>query len=371
MSSTHPRDMADGLVPSASVTIDVLQGQAARLIASHAGATNGRDDVALSPIGRRRKRDLAWLRALSQGLGQRTWLLAARRNDQLVGHLPLAFLRSPVFGRHLVSLPYASTAGVVADDPAVAAALVDRAVELSRELRVRFLELRHETRVEHPDIAAEYSAKVHMRLPLPPEVDTLWKALDAKVRNQVRKGDKQSFTLDWGRHELLADFHGVFGRNMRDLGTPAYGRRFFAAILDAFPDEAELCVVRLAGGPIAAALLLHGDGTTEVPSASALREHNASCVNMWMYWRLLSRAIERGQQRFDFGRSTAGGGVHRFKRQWGAVEEPSLWQYHLRRGAADAVRPESGRFQPLIALWKRLPLPVANAAGAVLVRGIP
>jgi len=44
--------------------------------------------------------------------------------------------------------------------------------------------------------------------------------LPAKARNQVRKGQKQPFTVHWGGEPLLADFYEVFSRNMRDPGTP-------------------------------------------------------------------------------------------------------------------------------------------------------
>jgi hypothetical protein len=35
------------------------------------------------------------------------------------------------------------------------------------------------------------------------------------------------------------------------------------------------------------------------------------------------------------------------------------------------MRPDSGRFSLAIRLWQKLPLWLANAAGPVLVRGIP
>src|SRR5262249_10661178 len=160
----------------------------------------------------------------------------------------------------------------------------ERAVDLADQLNVRFLELRHEKPVEHAALSCRISSKVHMRLPLPNTAGKLWDALSAKVRNQVRKGTKNDFAVAWGGRELLADFYAVFSRNMRDLGTPAFGRRLFAAILEQFPSDAELCVIRASAQPIAAALLLHGRGVTEVPSASSLWQFNPTCANMLMYW---------------------------------------------------------------------------------------
>jgi FemAB-related protein (PEP-CTERM system-associated) len=158
---------------------------------------------------------------------------------------------------------------------------------------------------------------------------------------------------------------------MRDLGTPVYGRGLFAAVLDAFPGEAELCLVRDGDKPVAAALLLHGRGVTEVPTAGALREYNPACVNMLMYHRLLARSVGRGQRSFDFGRSTADSSTYRFKKQWGAVPHPAVWQYHVKDGAATDMRPDNPRFERAIRLWQRLPVGLTRVLGPVIVRGIP
>ena len=163
----------------------------------------------------------------------------------------------------------------------------------------------------------------------------------------------------------------LLSRNMRDLGTPAFGRRLFAAVLRQFPDRAEVCVVRDGPRPAAAALLLHGWGVTEVPSASSLRAYNPACVNMLMYWSLLERAVGRGQEVFDFGRSSEDGATFRFKKQWGAAASPAEWQYFLRRGTVGDMRPDNPRYGPLIRVWQRLPVWVTRVVGPRIVRGIP
>ena len=177
--------------------------------------------------------------------------------------------------------------------------------------------------------------------------------------------------MAWGGEELLAEFYEVFSRNMRDLGTPVYGRQLFRSALRHFPGRAELCVVRAGEAPAAAALLLHGRGVTEVPSASSLRRYNPTCANMLLYWHLLERAVGRGQGAFEFGRSTVESNTYRFKRQWGAEPYPAEWQYYLRTGKAGEMRPDNPRYQRFIRLWQRLPVPVTRWLGPRIVRGVP
>jgi FemAB-related protein (PEP-CTERM system-associated) len=313
----------------------------------------------------------AWLATLQQGLDHVPFGLEAVDGDRTRGWLALAYVRSVLFGRFLVSLPYLNSAGVFAEDDETARLLIDRAVQLADELQVRYLELRHERPIEHPALTVRLNSKAHMRLPLPLTAEQLWKQIPSKVRNQVRKGQKSGLSVVWGSTELLPEFYAVFSHNMRDLGTPVYGQALFRAMLQQFPGRAEVCVVRAAGRAAAAGLLLHGQGVTEVPSASALRRYNPTCANMLLYWHLLERAIERRQSVFDFGRSTRDSGTYAFKKQWGAAPEPAEWQYYVRSGTVGAMRPDNPGNQRLIRLWQRLPVCLTQMLGPSIVRGIP
>ena len=292
---------------------------------------------------------------LRSGLGHVPFLLEAVRDNQAVGWLPLALVRSHLFGRFLVSLPYLNSAGLAVEDANVGAALIDRAVRLADEQDVRYLELRHEQRWPHAALTCESTSKTHMRLTLPSSADELWQQLDPKVRNQIRKGQTHNLTVHWGAAELLGDFHNVFSRNMRNLGTPTFGRKLFQSILHQFPDYAELCVVRTANRPIAGALLIHGAGTTKVPSASSLRRYNTTNANMLMYWHLLGRAIERRQQTFDFGRSSLDSNTYRFKKRWELPNRFRSLAVLSRRGSIDEMRPGNARYQRKIQIWRRCP----------------
>jgi FemAB-related protein (PEP-CTERM system-associated) len=313
----------------------------------------------------------AWMTVLERGLGHTPYCLEAVAEGKTVGVLPLAYVRSLLFGRFLVGLPYLNYGGPQADDAATAGRLLDEAAALADRLKVRYLELRSEAAADHPKFERARADKVHMRLALPATAGALWDQLSTKVRNQVRKGQKSGLTVAWGTHDVLGEFHDVFSENMRDLGTPGYGRKLFAATLEQFPGRAELCVVRAEGKPVAAGLLLHGWGVTEVPSASSLRSHNHTCANMLLYWNLLQRSVERGQAVFDFGRSSQDSPTFRFKKQWGAEPVAAQWQCYARSGSSGEMRPDNPSYGRLVRLWRRLPLWLTRRIGPSVVRGIP
>ena len=315
--------------------------------------------------------DPRWLVALKCGLGHRGYLIRAREDGKTIGEIPLVFVKGPIFGKFLCSLPYINTGGAWALNDETCSALIDRACDLADSLDVRYLELRHEKSFSHAKLNFERSDKVHMRLSLPDSDEALDKSFKSKLRSQIRKSVSHNHSVKWGSHNALDDFYSIFAVNMRDLGTPVFPRQLFAAILSEFGDEAELCIVENGGKPVAGALLVHSNGTTEVPSASSLRSWNPKGANMFMYRQLLARAIRRGSHTFDFGRSSVDSGTYKFKTQWGAKPHPAIWQYYVRKGSADEMRPDSDRNQKLVKIWQRLPVWLTKIIGPPIVRGIP
>jgi FemAB-related protein (PEP-CTERM system-associated) len=311
----------------------------------------------------------AWRDVFQRAFGCQVLYFAARRGPEMVGVLPTVFLDSWLFGRALVSLPFLNYGGVLADDDTVARALLAAAIAAARERGCRHVELRH-FHQQFADLPCKRH-KVTMRLRLR-QPNSLWENLDRKARNQVRKAQKSGLTYREGGPELLESFYAVFARNMRDLGTPVYSPRLFAEVLGTFPDRARIHVVTLGSTPVAAGLTFETRGTVEIPWASSVRDFNAMCPNHLLYWSMLDGASARGCSTFDFGRSTPQEGTYKFKEQWGAQPVPLCWEYGLLIGRdLPNSSPTNPKFRLAIAIWKKLPLSVANRIGPSIVRAIP
>jgi FemAB-related protein (PEP-CTERM system-associated) len=314
--------------------------------------------------------DPKWLPVLRQAFGRRGTYLSAIRGGDVVGVLPLVFFSHAVFGRFAVSMPFLNYGGVIADDAAVEAALLERAMAETRRAGGTHLELRH-TRQHFASLTPKRH-KVAMMLDLATSEQAEWDRLDRKVRNQVRKAEKHGLSVAVGGAELLPSFYGVFARNMRDLGTPVYGPAFFRAVLAAFPAQTRVFVVSRGDTPLAASIVLGHRRTVEVPWASALRESNSLSANVFLYWHMLKEAIASGAERFDFGRSTPGEGTFQFKKQWGSQPVELVWEYWMANGgAAPDLSPKNDKFALAIRAWQRLPLRIASALGPSIVRHIP
>ena len=308
-------------------------------------------------------------KALIEGLYGHQCPFQAARDPQgaLVGILPLVRVRSRVFGHFLVSMPFVSYGGPLGSDAAVQA-LSQHADALARREGAKLLELRSAR--ELPVQLPVSHRKVTVVLPIEGGSAVVFGKLKAKLRSQVRRPEKEGVTMRFGEDQVDA-FHAVFARHMRDLGTPAQSKVFFRAIADQFGDDVWFGCAYLNDVPIACGAGFRWGTEFEITWASALREWSHVSANMGLYWAFIERAADAGLTRFNFGRCTAGSATHRFKLQWGGVEE-ALWWYQG-GGALGASTPsaDSAKFALATKVWRRLPVPIATMLGHRIVRYIP
>lgn len=311
----------------------------------------------------------AWKGFFEKSMRKETHYLAAWQRDEITGVLPLVRQKSLVFGDYLVSLPFLNYGGLLSTSEAATAALVDAMNDLAADLGVSHAELRGLARVLDLPVKTN---KVAMHLRLPADADELSSSLGAKLRSQIRRPQRHNPVVKRGGADRLDDFYRVFSRNMRDLGTPVYGKKMFADILERFADSSDIVVIEIDGTPVAAGFLLSHRGMTEVPWASSDRRYNKLSVNMLLYWEMLRTSIERGSRIFDFGRSSVDSGTFRFKKQWGAEPVQLFWSYWLAAGQQlPELNPENSRYALAIRAWQRLPVPLTQAIGPMLARNLP
>lgn len=309
-----------------------------------------------------------WGQLFGEVFGHTPYRWVTRTVDgEIRGLLPAVWMKSRLFGRSLISMPFLNYGGPLGPEED-RAKLGNAMVDEGRARRADRVEFR--SRRSALDLVPSRE-KITVVLPLPEDPEILWtEGLKGKVRSQVRRPRKAGMTASIGPH-LVDDFYEVFARNMRDLGTPVLPRALFHAAVRTFPDETLVCTVESDGTPVAGGLGFLFGGEFELTWASSLREYNRDAPNMLLYWSLMEEVIRRGGTGFNFGRCTPGGGTHRFKTQWGGVDEPLHWTGWTPAGGSEAASGEGGPLQTAVALWQKLPLPVANRLGPLVSRGLP
>jgi FemAB-related protein (PEP-CTERM system-associated) len=310
----------------------------------------------------------AWLRAVERGAGQRALGLVAEKRGQVTGWLPLSEVHSPVFGRALVSSGFAVGGGALAESDRTALTLATAAEELAQRRSCASVELRGGFAPGHWSVRGD--SHCGFVAPLADDDEAQLSAIPRKQRAEVRKALEGDLTVSTGSDEAhRAAHYAVYAQSVRNLGTPVFPRALFDAALDAL--EGDILIVRHLGKPVAGVLSFYHGGAVMPYWGGGTFAARALRANERMYFELMLHARRRGCERFDFGRSKTGSGPYNYKKNWGFEPEPLSYSNWTAPGAkARDADPASARHAARIALWKRLPLPLANVLGPSIARGL-
>ncbi len=309
-----------------------------------------------------------WKQLIESVFRHRTFYFVAEREAEIVGVLPLAEVKSLLFGHALVSLPFGVYGGVAATDSAAVPALHAAARELSGRLGVNHLELRN--RVQREPEWPRQDLYVTFRREIAGDVEANMLAIPRKQRAMVRKGIKHGLRSEID--ETVERFFGLYADNVHRHGTPPFPKRYFEALKRVFGRDVEvLTVLDGSGVPVSGVLTFYFRDEVLPYYAGDSVAARELAANDFKYWELMRRACERGFRVFDFGRSKRGTGSFDFKKNWGFEPAPLSYEYVLLR---DDKIPENNPLNPkyraFIALWRRLPVPIANLLGPRIVRNL-
>lgn len=309
-----------------------------------------------------------WQRVLRDAFGHDTHFLYAEQNGRITGVLPLAYVRSVLFGRSLVGLPFAVYGGAVASAAGAADALEESAQALGRRLGVQHLELRN-VRRRHVDWPLQDLYVTFRKALAPIEADNL-AAIPRKQRAMVRKGIANGL-----RSELdpnVDRFFDLYADNVHRHGTPGMSKRYFEALRREFGPACEvLTVVDRAGRPVSGVMSFYFRDEVLPYYAGDIEDARGLAANDFKYWELMRLACARGLRTFDFGRSKNGTGSFAFKKNWGFEPRALNYEYCLyTRSSIPQNNPSNAKFRWMISTWRRLPLGVVNRLGPLVVRGL-
>ena len=310
----------------------------------------------------------AWRHVASEVFGHGAHYLSELRNGKLTAILPLVEIRSRLFGHALISNAFCVGGGPLAKDPGSFEAILDRAEALGRKLGVDYIELR-----DLPSATRGWTARDDLyagfESPIAAAEEDNLKQIPRKQRAVVRKALARDLTTSL--ETSVQSFYELYARTMRDHGTPALPRRFFEHLRAAFGSDCEILTVSSNGRPVSSVLSYYFRGRVMPYYTGSHPEARGCGANDLMYWAVMRRAVERGCDVFDFGRSKVGTGAYDFKRNWGFEPRPITHQYRLLKSEVlPNLNPTNRRYAALIGAWRHLPLGVANSISPLLSRSL-
>ncbi|MFZ2997803.1 FemAB family XrtA/PEP-CTERM system-associated protein [Sphingobium sp.] len=315
----------------------------------------------------------AWIMGVEEGTGQKARMLVARMaGGEIIGVLPLTYIRSALFGRALVGSGFAVDGGLLTTHRKAGPALADAAWTLAEKFGCSTLELRGGEAPGGPVWQEKADAYLGFSRLLMVDDEAELKAVPKRHRAEIRKGLGNDLIFECGRNKRLRDIHyRLYAHSVHNLGTPVFPRALFDAMLDRLGDDADIAVVSKDGKPLSAVISLYHRGACMPYWHGAAEGARAMRSNEVLYFLLMRQSRERGLTTFDFGRSKVGTGPAAWKKTWGFEGEPL--GYYLRTAPGKETRdvnPLSPQYRRKVELWKKLPESIANIIGPHIARGL-
>lgn len=309
-----------------------------------------------------------WKEAVESTYGHKPYYLVAGNRDALLGILPMFFLHNRFFGKRLISVPFAPYGGACSQILDVKEALIDEAIRIGKELDVDYCEFR---RLGNSDEKiSQYNYYSTFRLNLSRGKNYIWDNLDRKVRNMIRKGEKNNleFRIDSARTSIN-EFYDIYSRNMKYLGTPVHNISFFYNILEAFREKVLIAKALWKGETISSLFLANFNSSLTSCWGSSLKDFQGYAPTDFIYWNSIKFACANNILWFDFGRSPVNSGNYKFKKHWGSLEIPLIYSYFPRRTKLEP--PQQVKYNQFAVAWSYLPLTVTKIIGPKIRKFIP
>ena len=292
------------------------------------------------------------------------------------GVLPLALVKSFIFGNRLISLPFADYGGPCASDEETVKKLILRAEEEARNLKVDFLEIRTPPDEKLFSLFEKLGFKRRddyftFLIDLNRGLEESWKAIGVKNRNMVGRARKSGVKIIKAKNKSdLKIFYRLYLETMKRLGSPPQPFIFFETIWDLFYHKNLLIPLAvfnnryIAGG----LFFLHQDIVHHSYSCSSKKNFIPGTNNL-ILWYVIEWAMGHGFKCLDLGRTRPGAGNVNFKKRWGG--KPTSLPYFYKFYKKEIKERDEVKYKKWSDLWaKYLPQCLANHIGPWLIKQI-
>lgn len=182
----------------------------------------------------------------------------------------------------------------------------------------------------------------------------------ATKRRNLRRADENGIVCKIGNSpELMNDFYRLYTMTMHRLGTPPLAKKLFETLGEFV--ELEVAVAYVGEEPAAALVVVYDEKIAWNPYAASDRRFGDTFANEAVYRDAIYRAVDKGKEIFDCGRSPYGGGTYQFKKKMGAQAVGLAILRHKEENIY-------AKYSLISKIWQRIPKPIADFVGPKLRR---
>ena len=312
----------------------------------------------------------AWGKAVHKSMGHSLYYLYVEDKGEIVAVLPLIHVKSMLFGNSLISKGFSIGGGPLFNNSEALSLLDEEAIKIATDLGADNIEYRQMTRC-HDDWPVKLDTYSTFRKELSADNEENMLTIPRKQRAMVRKGIK--FELTYEIDQQVDRLYHLYALSVRNLGTPVFPKSLFKELKNEYGDDCEiLTVISPEGEAISSVMSFYFKGEVVPYYGGGGLSARKYAANDFMYWSLMEHSVDKHQTTlFDFGRSKNGTGAFKFKKNWGFEPTPLEYEYYLKDGGEiPEINPLNPKYQLMIKIWQKLPLPIAKIIGPLVAKSL-
>jgi hypothetical protein len=310
-----------------------------------------------------------WSRVLSEHYGTEFYPLAVYDGTTICGILPLYRIRTFRSGEALISIPHFVAGGIVADQEAVQQALLDKAIEIARKLKIAQITFKQYKLKLHGPLRTDENY-YNRELEVSPDIDRVWQSITEANRAKVEGARKYDLKLEYPSQDV-STFYRFLLNDQHAAGVPCVSKSW---VQDLFNTGAyEIALLRHNGELVAATMAKKFRDTVSFPF-SCLRDQSekTALFAYSLYWQLITKLAGEGIRIVHSGRIPNTDAVFSYRLGWGGTKYSYYYQYYGAAEGKTEFSTKRGRKRELVeSVWKKIPTSVARVVGPAIVKQFP
>lgn len=282
------------------------------------------------------------------------YLFAKNESENIVGFLPLFYIRSKLTGDRLCSVPFSHRCGPLGTKDA-SNNLIEEAIHLFQESNLNSLEIRENIdneRFENMNYFNNYT------LELPSKPNDIWTKLDRGCKRGITKAEKNGVSIETTRNkEDLKEFYEINAMGKRELGVPCHPWIFFRNYFDILGTHASLYVSRYKDEVIGGLIMGYFKDTMLSFYGASNSDYNKLYPNDALLWKCIVDACARDYKRYDAGRvHCSNTGLINYKKKWGTIETKLYYSNYPTKSNSLSENRESIKYKFASKVIEEMPL---------------
>jgi FemAB-related protein (PEP-CTERM system-associated) len=324
-----------------------------------------------------------WGDVLCRTYGYVKYYIVVKIGGNIVGAFPLVYVKSMIFGKRLISLPFVEYAGPILSkdiDSSVAKPVLkllwDFTHRLATRLKAEYTEIRHPPSFSFSTFLS-FGFKVLQRhvtfkINLTKEESEIWKNMNRKFRNSLRKAMKTGLRIKEVDLNDLKHYYNLYLETQKRHGSPPHSFDLFLNVFNAFKQAGMLRMTMALydSKPIAGVMVFCFKDILYWFGGVTDRKYKKLNPTNLLLWDTIQFGVKNNFKVFDLGQTRKEDrGVYHFKSGWGG-KVANLKDLVFSSENVILPNPNQKKYVFLSKVWSMMPKTLARRIGPRLISEI-